>query len=89
MLVLYRPNSEHGRVVESFIRDFRYQHEADVGKLDIVNIDTRDGVATASLYDVMECPAILVLSDDGQLIKSWAGGTLPLMNEVAGYIYTS
>lgn len=87
VLVLYRPNSEYGRGVESFIRDFRYQHESNADKLDVVDVDTRDGVATASLYDVMQYPAILVLADDGSLIKSWAGDSLPLMDEVAGYIY--
>jgi hypothetical protein len=89
ILVLYRPNSEHGRVIESFIRDFKYQHEADAKRLDAVNIDTRDGVATASLYDIMRYPAILVLADDGMLMKSWEGDNLPLMDEVAGYVYNT
>lgn len=89
ILVLYRPNSEHGRVVETFIRDFKYQHEADAAKLKVLNIDTREGVATASLYDVMQYPAIMVLGDDGRLVKSWIGGTLPLMDEVAGYVYST
>ena len=31
-------------------------------RLEVLNIDTRDGSATASLYDVMQYPAILVLS---------------------------
>lgn len=87
MLVLYRPNSEHGRVIESFIRDFRYQHEANANVLDVLNIDTRDGSATASLYDVVQYPAILVLADDGQLMKSWEGDNLPLLEEVAGYVH--
>lgn len=89
VLVLYRPNSEHGRGIEAFIRDFRYQHEVNADKLDVVNIDTRDGVATASLYDVLQYPAILILADDGSLIKSWEGDALPLMDEVAGYVYSS
>lgn len=87
VLVLYRPNSEHGRAIESFIRDFRYQHESNADMLDVLNVDTRDGVAMASLYDVMQYPAILILADDGQLMKSWEGDTLPLMDEVAGYVY--
>jgi hypothetical protein len=89
VLVLYRPNSEHGREMESFIRDFRYQHESDADKLDVVDVDTRDGVATASLYEIMQYPAVLVIADDGQLVKSWEGEHLPLMNEIAGYIYSA
>ena len=70
-----------------FIRDFKYQHEADAGKLEVVDLDSRDGAAMASLYDVMQHPAVLVLADDGQLIKAWTGETMPLMAEVAGYVY--
>lgn len=88
VLVLYRPNSEHGRSVESFIRDFKYQHEANANHLDVTDIDTREGVATASLYDIMQYPAILILADDGSLIKSWEGESLPLMDELASYIYS-
>ena len=87
VLVLYRPNSEHDRVMETFIRDFRYQHESNADLLDVQNVDTRDGVATASLYDVVQYPAVLILGDDGQLLKSWQGEDLPLMDEVAGYVY--
>ena len=89
VLVLYRPNSEHGTNIESFIRDFKYQHQSNAGLLDVLNIDSRDGVATASLYEVVKYPAVLVLGDDGQLVKSWEGEGLPLMDEVAGYVYTN
>ncbi len=83
VLVLYRPNSEHGRVIEEFIHDFQTRHRSE--RLEVLNIDSRDGAATASLYDVMQYPAILVLKDDGYLQKSWMGDMLPLMEEVASY----
>ncbi|HSW79235.1 MAG TPA: hypothetical protein VLG47_00485 [Candidatus Saccharimonadales bacterium] len=88
VLVLYRPNSEFSRPVEEFIRDFKYQHEDYSNRITVVDIDSRDGSATASLYDVMQNPAILALSDDGQLVKAWVGQDLPLMQEVAGYVYS-
>jgi hypothetical protein len=83
VLVLYRPNSEHGRLIEEFIHDFQRRHEDE--RLEVLNIDTRDGSATASLYDVMQYPAILVLQDDGYVQKLWEGERLPLMDEVASY----
>src|SRR5262245_21788655 len=85
VLILYRPNSEYSRSVEEFIRDFKYQHEGDADKINVIDIDSRDGSATASLYDIMQNPAILALRDDGSLVKSWIGNQLPLMDEVAGY----
>jgi hypothetical protein len=83
VLVLYRPNSEHGRIVEDFIRELR--RRVDEARLEVLNIDTRDGSATASLYDIMQYPAILVLQNDGYLQKCWMGDEIPLLDEVAAY----
>lgn len=84
LLILYRPNSEHERDVETFVRDFQREH---VGKkLELLSVNTRDGAATASIYDIFAFPAILALADDGSVIQSWSGMPLPLMNDVAGYV---
>ncbi len=74
--------------VESFVRDFQHQH--DVGsKLETLSLNTRDGAATASLYDVMTYPAILALANDGSVLNLWQGVPLPLMSDVAGYTYNA
>ncbi len=86
VLFLYRPNSEFSRIVEEFIRDFKYQHEDHANQISVVDIDSRDGSSTASLYDIMVNPAILVLREDGSLVKAWIGSDLPLMEDVAGYL---
>lgn len=83
VIILYRPHSEHGRVVEEFIHNFQSRYRDS--RLEIVDIDTREGSATASLYDVMQYPAILVLQIDGYLQKIWEGGNLPLLDEVVAY----
>lgn len=83
MLVLYRPNSEHGRLIEEFVHEFQNRHVD--GRLEVLSIDTRDGMATATLYDVMQYPAILVIQNDGYLHKSWEGDQIPLLDEVLGY----
>lgn len=85
LVVLYRPNSEYARPVEEFVRDYKRWHESD--RLELLNYDSRDGSATASLYDVMQQPAILALREDGSVLKSWEGSSLPLMDEVAAYTY--
>jgi hypothetical protein len=88
LLILYRPESEHSTDVEAFARDF--QHQYDLGrKLELVSLNTRDGAATASLYDIMTYPAVLVLKDDGSVLSLWQGLPLPLMDEVAGYAYNA
>ena len=85
VIVIYRPNSDHGRITEEFLRDFqRYHPDQTVEALDI---DSRDGSATAALYDVVQYPAIMVLQNDGQIIKFWSGDPFPRMDEVAAYAH--
>ncbi len=82
-IVLYRPNSENSRKVEEYVRDFeRTRHQ----ELQLVSLNTRDGAAMASLYDVMDNPRLLVLREDGQVIYESTDTTLPLMSEVAMYL---
>lgn len=83
VVILYRTRSEQASAVESFIRDFRTSHQS--GRLEILDVDSRDGMAMATLYDVMQYPAILALRNDGSVLKSWEGDALPLMDEVAYY----
>lgn len=85
VVILYRPNSEHGRRTEEFIHDYRRQYH-DV-KIEVINVDTREGAALASLYDIMQYPAILVLQTDGYAQKIWQGDDLPLMDEVTAYAH--
>ncbi len=83
VLILYRPASEYARIVEEFIHNFQDRHTDH--RLEVLDIDSRDGSATASLYDVMTHPAVLVLQDDGYLQKSWIGDSMPLIDEVVAY----
>jgi hypothetical protein len=89
LVVIYRPESEFSRAVETFIGDFRRLHEGVGRRIEVLNVDSRDGMATMSLYDIMQQPALMVLSNDGQALKIWTGEILPLMDEVAAYFYTS
>jgi hypothetical protein len=86
LLILYRPNSEHATEIESYVRDFEHKHNIR-GNVELISINTRDGAAMASLYDIMSYPSILALTGDGQLLNVWQGKPLPLMDEVAGYLY--
>jgi hypothetical protein len=82
VVIIYRPNSEHGSMVENFARDYQRQHQ---GKLELLNVDGQEGGALASLYDLMQYPAIVALREDGSVLNIWQGETLPLMDEVAAY----
>lgn len=83
LLILYRPASEHSRRIEEFIHDYQERHTSHA--LEILSLDTRDGAAMASLYDVVQYPAIVVVQNDGSVQRIWQGDALPLMDEVASY----
>lgn len=69
------------------MRDFEHQHSLD-GRVELISINTREGAALASLYDVVQYPSILATASDGRLLNIWQGKPLPLMDEVAGYLYS-
>lgn len=83
LLILYRPKSETGTAVETFVHDFSARHDAS--RVQVLDADSREGAAAAALYDIMAYPTILALRDDGSVAQSWEGETLPLMDEVAYY----
>lgn len=82
VLILYRPDSEHARKTEEYAREISSRHDREI---ELVNLNTRDGAALASLYDIMQYPAIVALADDGRLLKAWQGPIFPLIDEVVYY----
>lgn len=83
VLILYRPSSEHSRRTEEFVRDYQARHRSH--RVEALSLDTREGAALASLYDVVQYPAIMVTQNDGSVLKLWQGDALPLMDEVASF----
>lgn len=82
LTVFYRPNSEHSRAVEEFVHDF--VHGNPQRKIDLIDVDSTEGVAQCELYGILSYPSIVAKRDDGSLVKSW-NGSLPLMNELSYY----
>lgn len=81
-IILYRPNSEHARRVEEFVHDF--VHGDPHRKIDLLDVDSPDGVAKCTLYSIIMYPSVVAIRDDGSLLKSWSG-ELPLMEELSFY----
>lgn len=81
--ILYRPDSEFARTVEEYVRDFQRFKGKDI---ELVDLNTREGASMATLYDILQNPALVVLRDDGQLVKDWQGELLPRKDELAGYL---
>ena len=83
VVVLYKPKSEHARLVEEFIDNFR-RNEPDK-KIELQDVDSRSGSAMATIYDVVQYPAVVATTDNGEPIQMWQGEMMPLVSEVAYY----
>jgi hypothetical protein len=77
--IFYRPDSEHERITKEYAE--RLEKEQDV-KVRLINVNTRDGYADASIYDVMQYPTVMVTRDDGQMAKMWAGTDFPQVSDI-------
>lgn len=82
IVILYHPNSDHARKIEDYARDFSHQYGH---KLDLISLETTQGAEKARTYDIVRYPAVMAMSDSGELLKAWQGPVLPLMNEVSFY----
>lgn len=82
VMVVYRDESDHARAVYNFLRDY----ESQTGhKLTTLDPDSRDGADFCRLYDVVQYPSVVAVSDNGMLQHMWQGLPLPLINEVNYY----
>jgi hypothetical protein len=81
-IIIYKPESDHARAVEEYLRDFlsRTGHE-----LETIDPDTTEGTEMCRVYDIVEYPSVVALSDDGQLQNSWRGLPLPTISELSYY----
>jgi len=79
--ILYHPSSEHSRSVEDYVHEFERQRHKGIK---LISLDRPEGADKARLYDIVQYPALVVVREDGQLVKVWQGDKLPLMDEVAG-----
>ena len=82
VIVIYRSDSEHGRTVEDYLRDFSNRTGTELETLDP---DSPDGASLCRTYDIVEYPSMIALSDDGQMQNSWRGLPLPTISEVSYY----
>lgn len=82
-VILYRSKSDHERSVNEYVRDFQRQTGKSVETLDV---EGQDGQNLAQLYDIMQFPAVIVMAENGSLIKVWIDGQLPLMNELSYFV---
>ena len=78
---IYRDKQDYSRSVEEWLESFYRQTGR---KIEVMNPDENIGFCEA--YDVVEYPTILVLGEMGEVLASWRGREMPLINEVLYYM---
>lgn len=81
LVIVYREASEHRMMVESFIKDFKFQTG---GEIETIDPETRDGKAFCDVYDIVEYPTLLALATDGTPAATWRG-TFPTISDISFY----
>lgn len=82
-VILYKPDTEEARAVEEWIREFKAR---STEALQLIDVNTREGSSEAELYDILQYPTVLAVTEDGQMMQRWPGVPLPLINDVVGYL---
>jgi len=68
------------------VLEFEHEYTRRTNRtITLLDVNTRSGASLAELYDVMQFPCVLAISNDGQMIQMWQGDNLPLMSEVTYY----
>jgi hypothetical protein len=83
LMVLLKPHSEFAGITYDFIRDF----QSRTGKtVEVISVDSKPGYTVAELYDIVEYPCIMAVTDGGEMLQIWQGSQLPLIDEVSAYV---
>ncbi len=83
VVVVYKQQTDYARDVDSFLFDFKRLTGHD---LETIDPESRDGIMFCETYDILQYPAVIALSDSGQLQNMWLGIPLPTMSEVSYYV---
>ncbi|TAK88852.1 hypothetical protein EPO04_01915 [Patescibacteria group bacterium] len=77
--LLFTKSTPADRHIDYLVRKLEREEGITV---DLLDADSRDGIALAELYGVMQRPAILVTDGDGSLTAKWES-ELPAPQRVA------
>ena len=83
VLIFYRQDTEARRAVEEFVHEFKRRYPES--ELTLMDPDSIEGSRKAEVYDIMQYPTTLALSNDGSTLQRWDNGMMPLMGELAYY----
>lgn len=85
-VLLWNEQTDYASEVREWLGDF--EHDTGKGsKIEQMDPETMAGSDFASVYDVLQYPAVLILDDDnGRVLKMWKGTPMPQIDEVSYWL---
>jgi len=84
LLVLYKPKSEYARMIEDYLTDLGRQYPSV--NIEVLDAESIEGVSKSAIYDILDFPALVAVTEDGSVLNMWIGQMLPQKQEVIGYL---
>lgn len=81
VVCIFRDNEDYSRTVTEWLENFRRQTGREI---ETMNPDENPNFCET--YDIVEYPTIIALRDDGNVLETWRGKDMPLMDEVLYYM---
>jgi len=80
--VVTKDYTDYSRTVTEWLREMERQtgHTPE-----LIDPDSRDGASFCRVYDIVQYPCVIAMSDDGQMQQMWPGVPLPTISEVSFY----
>jgi thiol-disulfide isomerase/thioredoxin len=83
LAILYHPNNEYSRATEELVEELKTQTDK---KIEFIDVDTKEGMEKVDHYGIVDYPAFIVLTDDGQPYFMWQGSSMPSIAEISSYL---
>jgi hypothetical protein len=83
LVILDHDRTEFTRSLDTFALECKRKTDQ---KIETISLETKEGSAISELYSPLNFPAILIIREDGQLVRSWQGSSLPVIDDVVGYL---
>lgn len=83
VVVVTKDRTDYARQVTDYLRDFKRQTGHD---LEVLDPESPAGVDFCRVYDILEFPTIVAISDEGVMQNTWRGLPLPTISEVSYYV---
>lgn len=83
VVVVWRDNTEYAREVISWMEEF----ERATGKsIESLSPDSIDGEIFVRARDIMQYPTVVVVKDDGIVVREFKGTPLPQFEDVSYFL---